>query len=390
MVTMERIRWSLPLSECHPAAHGGLMLDLQIDDEVVRGAEPIAGRLHRGAEKLFESRDYRSALALANRHDWFGSVSSEVGLASLVERFLGIEVPVRARWLRTLLMEYARIAHHLLWLTATLEALERGQQQPQQLGRPGSEAELISTATAAGHRARRGVLDVVESYAGARMHQMVTTIGGTRVDYGPRWLGEVTDTLATARRAAAHLREVYALDPHQLAGLAPVPASAARDFGVSGPVARASGAGFDLRLDRADDCYRELLMAGALRRVVAAAGDAQTRFLVLADQVAVSADCVQACVARLAEYDPKSAINVPLPRSIRLPEGAGYAETENPGGINGWYLESRGGTHPHRLKLRTASFNNVQTLQFALPGTPMAHLPAALFSFFLVAGDTDK
>lgn len=389
MVTMERIRWSLPLTESHPAAHGGPMLDLEIDDGVVRKAEPIAGRLHRGAEKLFESRDYRSALALANRHDWFGSFSSEVGLASLVERFLGIEVPVRARWLRTLLMEYTRIAHHLLWLSATLAALER-EQQRLRLGGPESTTELIRTATAAGRRTRRGILDVVESYTGARMHQMVTAIGGLRVDYDLEWLDEVSDTLAAATSAAELLREVYTLDPHQLAGLAPVPASAARDYGASGPVARASGAGFDLRLDRADGCYGSLAEAGALRRVVADAGDAQARFLVLADQVDVSANCVRECIARLGKCDPKAAINVPLPRSIRLPEGVGYAETENPGGINGWYLESQGGTHPHRLKLRTASFNNAQTLGVALPGTPIAHLPAALFSFFLVAGDIDK
>ena len=93
MNTMERIRWELPRSNRHPAAAGGLMLELEVADGRVCRADPIPGREHRGAEKLFESRDYRSLLALANRHDWLGSFTSELGLAQLLEAFLGIEVP---------------------------------------------------------------------------------------------------------------------------------------------------------------------------------------------------------------------------------------------------------------------------------------------------------
>jgi NADH-quinone oxidoreductase subunit D len=394
MVTMERIRWSLPLSVSHPAAHGGLSLALVLDGGVVCSAEPIVGRLHRGAEKLFESRDYRSALALANRHDWLGSIASEVGLATLIEQFLGIEVPPKARWLRTLVLEYTRIAHHLLWLTTTLQALESDrvdlahERADCELGR--ADCELIHEAVRVGKSARGRILDLVEGYTGARMHHMVTAIGGLRVDYGPLWLDEVAGSLAEAGSAARLLREAYARDDFGLAGLAVIPNATARDFGASGPLARASGVGFDVRLDRPDDCYVQLRDCGALHRVVSSDGDAKARFLLLTEQIDVSVACVQECVVRLAEFDPSAALNVQLPRSIRLPEGQGYAETENPAGINGWYLVSRGGTHPYRLKLRTASFNNAQTLPVALTGTQIAQLPAALYSFFLVAGDTDK
>ncbi|MCB0916340.1 MAG: NADH-quinone oxidoreductase subunit D [Actinobacteria bacterium] len=375
---MERIRWELPRSNRHPAAAGGLMLELEVADGQVCRADPIPGREHRGAEKLFESRDYRSLLALANRHDWLGSFTSELGLAQLLEAFLGIEVPERARWIRTLLAEYTRMAHHLLWLSSTLAELT-GPASPQAMG-----------PVRTGHLARRLVLDGIESYSGTRMHPMLVAIGGLRADYPDGWLHEVQRSLPPVLDAAAVLRETYLAEDLGLTGLAPLSRSAAWDYSTSGPVARASGVGFDLRLDRPDECYQALIDAGSLRRVESTAGDAQTRLLVLTEQLAVSADCVRQCTEVLAEFDDGEPVNVDLPRSIRLPEGHGYAETENPGGINGWYLVSRGGTHPYRVKLRTGSYNNAAAMAAALPGTTLEQLPAAVFSFLLLAGDVDK
>ncbi len=383
MEAMERNRWALPLSSSSPAAPGGPLFELTVEADVVVDAEVIPGRLHRGAEKLFESRDYRSLLALANRHDWLGSFSSELGLAQLIERFSGIEVPARARWLRTLLAEYSRIAHHLLWLSSGLE-------QPPQTSVSAADVDDPSTHVTVGYQARQRVLDVVEAYCGTRMHPMAVAIGGMRADYAPDWLVEVQRSLDEIGAATASLRHVYSAEAPWLGGLAVLPEDAAWHYSASGPVARASGVRFDLRLDDPDDCYAELAADGSLRRVAFDAGDARARMWVLVEQLEVSVECVRACIERLQRMDPTAPVNVTLPRSIRVPEGQGYAETENPAGLNGWYLVSRGGTHPYRLKLRTASYNNAQALAAALPGTPLPLMPAAVHSFFLIAGDIDK
>src|SRR5438309_4535788 len=102
----------------HPATHGVLRLALTLDGELILRADPVIGYMHRGAEKLFEARDYRQILVLTNRHDWLSSFSNELGLVLAVERMLGIEVPVRAVWLRTLLAELNRVLSHLMFLGA--------------------------------------------------------------------------------------------------------------------------------------------------------------------------------------------------------------------------------------------------------------------------------
>src|ERR1700754_4329001 len=100
----------------HPSTHGVLRLRLVLDGERVRSAEPIVGYMHRGAEKLFEVRDYRQIIVLANRHDWLSAFSNELGVVLAVERLMGIEVPERAVWLRTALAELNRVLNHLMFL----------------------------------------------------------------------------------------------------------------------------------------------------------------------------------------------------------------------------------------------------------------------------------
>lgn len=370
MGTMERIRWSLPLSTRHPAGHGGPLFDLTVDEAVVVDAEVVPGRLHRGAEKLFESRDYRAVLALANRHDWLGSFGSELSLAQLLEASLGIAVPARAAWLRTLLAEATRISHHLLWLAASAEEF------------------IAPGAGRVGLAARRDVVDRLEEYTGVRMHPTVVRIGGLRADCEASWPAAMVTSTADAVQIAADLAADLTDPAAGMVGLAVLTPEDAWDFATSGPVARASGVALDLRLDRPDECYGALADAGQLTAVVRGDGDAATRFEVLAAQVAVSAACVQGCAQQLAELT--GPVQVPLPRSIRVPEGTAYHAGENPGGINGWLLVSRGGPMPYRLKLRTSSYNNAAALAAALPGTELASLPAAVSSFFLLAGDIDK
>jgi NADH-quinone oxidoreductase subunit D len=160
-------------------------------------------------------------------------------------------------------------------------------------------------------------------------------------------------------------------------------------YGVTGPIARASGVDADLRRDEPYLAYDELLRDGVLRVVTRSDGDCFGRFALLLEQVKVSLDLVDACLDRLASM-PAGPVNVRLPKILKVPEGQTYTWTENPLGINGYYLVSRGDKTPWRLKLRSASFNNISVLPEMLPGTIVADMIAILGSMFFVVGDIDK
>ncbi|MGB5936225.1 MAG: NADH-quinone oxidoreductase subunit D, partial [Ornithinimicrobium sp.] len=159
---------------------------------------------------------------------------------------------------------------------------------------------------------------------------------------------------------------------------------------VSGPIARASGVDLDLRRDDPYLAYGELFAPGGPGRVVTReAGDAKARLEVLLEQVQVSLDLATRCVEVIRDL-PDGPINQRLPKVLKVPAGEHYFASENPLGFNGYYLVSRGDKVPWRLKLRSASFNNVQVLSQLLPGTVVADMVAILGSTFFVVGDVDK
>jgi NADH-quinone oxidoreductase subunit D len=358
----------------HPATHGVLRLRLLLDGERIVQAEPVIGYMHRGAEKLFEVRDYRQILVLANRHDWLSAFANELGVVFAVERMLGMEVPVRAVWARTLLAELNRVLNHLMFLGS----------YPLEIG--------AITPVFYAFREREAIQAVMEEISGGRMHFMFNRVGGLKDDLPAGWSGRVRSTVADVRRRLPALRnlvlgnEIFAA---RTQGVGVLTAEQVLQYGVSGPIARASGVAMDLRLDEPYLAYAELAASGALRRVTRTTGDCYARFEVLADQVDVSLDVADACLDRL-ESLPPGPINVRLPKVVKAPEGHTYAWTENPLGINGYYLVSRGEKTPWRLKLRSASFNNVQVLPELLQGALLADMVAVLGSMFFVVGDVDK
>jgi NADH-quinone oxidoreductase subunit D len=172
-----------------------------------------------------------------------------------------------------------------------------------------------------------------------------------------------------------------------LRGTGVLTAGVAAAHGVSGPVARACGLDLDLRRDEPYLAYGDLDFGShALPVVIATAGDSHARVDCLLRQVHVSLDVVDACLDAM----PAGAVNVRLPKTVRAPEGATYAWTENPLGLQGYYVVSRGATTPWRLAMRTASFNTASVLPALLPGTHLRDVAAVLGTLFLVAGDIDK
>lgn len=342
---------TLELGTHHPSTHGSLRLRLVLDGDTVVAAEPLVGALHRGAEKLFEVRDYRQVLMLANRHDWLSAFNNEVGVALAVERMLGMEVPPRATWLRTLLCEVNRALSHLMFL---------GFLDP------------------AWVRARAPLQHVLEEATGGRVHVVYTRVGGLHEDVPEGWTGRCAAALDDLERS---------LDPRpaveHLAGLGRLTRLTALQYGVSGPVARDAGLDVDLRRDDPYLAYCEL---PAIPPYTGGRGDAAGRFLALFDSLRLAVRLAKECLARL----PDGPVNLRLPKNLRVPEGSAYAWTEAPSGTAGYYLVSRGATTPWRLAMRTPGFNNVAALPAVLPGSRVQDLPAVLASLFFVVGDVDK
>ncbi|WP_405439260.1 NADH-quinone oxidoreductase subunit D [Streptomyces avidinii] len=356
----------------HPSTHGVLRLRLVLDGERIVSAEPVVGYMHRGAEKLFEARDYRQIVMLANRHDWLSAFSNELGVVMAVERMLGMEVPERAVWMRTLLAELNRVLNHLMFLGS----------YPLELGG--------ITPIFHAFREREELQAVMEEISGGRMHYMFNRVGGLKEDLPAGWLGRARAAIADVRTRMdvydklVHGNEIFRA---RTRGVGVLSAEAVHAYGVSGPIARASGVDFDLRRDEPYLAYGEL--QDVLKVITRTEGDCLARFECLLDQTHNALDLAVACLDRMDALPP-GPVNQRLPKVLKAPEGHTYAWTENPLGINGYYLVSKGEKTPYRLKLRSASYNNIQALAVLLPGQLVADMVAILGSLFFVVGDIDK
>ena len=353
----------------HPSTHGVLRLKLTLDGERVLNADPIIGYMHRGAEKLFEVRDYRQIIVLANRHDWLSAFSNELGVVLAVERLMGMEVPERAIWLRTALAELNRVLNHLMFLGS----------YPLEIG--------AITPVFYAFRERETIQGVLEEISGGRMHYMFNRVGGLKEEAPAGWTSRARYAIDAVRGRMKDIDNLIRRNEIFMArtvGVGVLTPEAAAAYGASGPVARACGLDFDLRRDEPYLAYGQLEVPVVTRQT----GDCHARFECLLDQVYVSLDLASQCLDRVDQLT--GPVNVRLPKVVKAPEGHTYAGTENPLGINGYYLVSRGEKTPWLLKLRTASYSNVQALVSLLPGCLVPDLIAILGSMFFVVGDIDK
>src|SRR5690606_19005271 len=251
----------------HPSTHGVLRLKLVLDGELISRAEPVIGYMHRGAEKLFEARDYRQIIVLANRHDWLSAFSNELGVVLAVERMLGMEVPERAVWLRTLLAELNRVLNHLMFLGS----------YPLELGG--------ITPIFYAFREREELQHVMEEVSGGRMHYMFNRVGGLKEDLPAGWTTRARAAVADVRSRMGRFddlvlgNEIFRGRTRDVGVLSP---EAVHAYGVSGPIARASGVDFDLRRDEPYLAYGEL--GDVLKVVTREEGDCLARFECLLEQ----------------------------------------------------------------------------------------------------------
>jgi len=339
-----------------------MQLRLELDDDVIVAADPQIGLLNRSVEKLFEARDYRQLMMLANRHDWVAPFASEVGVALTLEEVVGITAPECATWTRTLLLELTRISAALLFIGAAL----------------GDEATLAL---------RESFVELQEFATGNRVHPMFARIGGIAQAVTPEWLSKVREVAENTRRDYSRIANSVQAYAHARAGIAVLTKDDARAFGATGPIGGASGVSIDLRRQRPYLAYAEL--ADLLPVPGHHDGDLASRYLAMLDEIMPSLSMVDACADHVTSMGD-AAVNVTLPKVVKAPEGTYYGQIDSPTGLSGYLLVSTAEKAPWRFKLRTPSFAHAQALTTALVGCPVDHLEDALMSFFLVTGDIDR
>jgi NADH-quinone oxidoreductase subunit D len=351
----------------HPSTHGVLRVVLDLDGEVITRAQPVIGYMHRGPEKLAEYRDARQVLVLMNRHDWLSAFNNELGWTIAVERLLGLEIPDRAQWIRTMMAEWNRILNHLMFMGSY--PLELGAMTP--LFFSFIEREMIQ--------------NLMESATGARMHHSYARVGGLKDDLPRGFVKQAREVLAHVRKK---LRDLDALVMGneiihaRTRGVGIIPAEMAIAYGCSGPTLHASGVPMDPRKDEPYEKYAEVEFDIPVGRT----GDSYDRLWVLVQRMHESCRIIEQCLDRL----PAGAYRVEkMPKKISL-EGEIYVRTENPLGLMGYYVVGNGKKQPYRLKMRTASFSNVSVLPAMLPGTLVPDLISILGSIFFVVGDVDR
>jgi len=350
----------------HPSTHGVLRLVLELDGEKIRHAEPVIGYMHRAAEKLVEVRDHRQTLVLMNRHDWLSAFNNELGWCLAVEQLAGIEVPERARWIRTMMAEWNRILSHLMFMGS----------YPLELG--------AMTPMFYVFREREMIQDLMEAATGARMHHSYARVGGLKDDLPRGFLKQSAQTLKYMRKKLRDYQNLIMgndIIAARTKGIGILPPEVAVAYGTSGPVLHGSGVPMDPRKDQPYEKYDEV----EFEVPVGETGDCYDRLSVLFRRMHQSCNIVEQCMDKLpgGEYIAKK---VPT----KIPEGEVYVRTENPLGLMGYYLIGTNQEYPYRLKMRTASFSNVSVLPWMLRDQLVPDLIAILGSVFFVVGDIDK
>ena len=345
----------VPFGPQHPVLAEPIQLELTLRDEVVVDVVPGLGYVHRGIEVASEQRTFSEDLPLLERICGICSVAHAVAYAQAVEAIAGVEIPRRARLLRTFWFELTRIHSHLLWLGLAADAI-------------GFEALFQSC-----WRIRERVLDLFDLTAGNRVILGVVALGGVRRDLPLSMQPAVSEPLDDVERGLAELapfvvgNEATAL---RLAGVAHIDQEEAESLGLVGPTARASGVRADVRTS-GYAAHDEL----SLEPVVEQAGDALARTVVRWRELFDSLRLCREAVNRLRGLPWQLAVSVP--RRLR---GEATSRVEAPRGELFYYIAADGEAHPSRVRVRTPTFANLAAVVRMLPGTQLAAVPVGLLS----------
>jgi NADH-quinone oxidoreductase subunit D len=411
--------YTLNFGPQHPAAHGVLRLVLELDGEVIQRADPHIGLLHRATEKLAESKTYIQSLPYMDRLDYVSMMANEQAYCLTIEKMMGIDVPMRAQYIRVMFAEITRLLNHLMWL-----------------GAHGLDCGAMNVLIYA-FREREDLFDMYEAVSGARMHAAYFRPGGVyrdlpdtmaqyRVskiknaktiamlnenrsgslldfieDFCKRFPGNVDDyeTLLTDNR----------IWKQRTVGIGVVTPERALNLGFTGPMLRGCGIGWDLRKTQPYDAYAQM----DFDVPVGTNGDTYDRYLVRIEEMRQSNRIIQQCVAWLRvnpgpvitdnhKVAPPSRVDMKsnmeelihhfklFTEGFSVPEGEAYAAVEHPKGEFGIYIVSDGANKPYRLKIRAPGFSHLAALDEMARGHMIADAVAVIGTMDIVFGEIDR
>ncbi len=376
----------------HPSTHGVLRLLLELDGETVINCIPDIGFLHTGIEKNMEAKTYQKAEVMSDRLDYLNTVGNTLAYSLAVEKLVDLDVPARAQAIRVILTELTRFQSHLVWL-----------------GTSALDLAAMSMFLYC-FREREYILDVMEMCSGQRMMTTYIRPGGLWRDVPVEFEAAVRNILKTFPRRVDEYEALLTRNPLMLDrtyGIGKLTPEECLNFGVTGPMLRASGVKWDLRKDRPYSGYEQYEFEVPTRTE----GDVYARYLVRLEEMRQSLRIVGQALDKLP-MGPVRSTNykfVPPPRSeigismealihhfklwtegFEAPRGAIYSAVESPRGELGVYLESDGGPKPYRIHWRTPSFDNLQSLPLMSKGVLVADLVAIIGSVDIVLGDVDR
>jgi NADH-quinone oxidoreductase subunit D len=367
-VELETEGMTLNIGPQHPATHGTLRIIARLDGEQVVWAEPSAGYMHRGYEKLTEVRTYPQVTALVNRIDWLGSFANEVPFILAAEKLMGVEAPPRAQHIRTILFELSRIANVSLFL-----------------GDLGVQMGAVTPVFFA-FRDREYVLNLIEAATGGRFHPNFDRIGGLKDDLPAGFIDETRIVMRKLRKFCDEIENLLfgnEIFQSRTRGIGVIPKDVALQYGLSGANLRASGVDWDLRRDQS------LPMAwdkADWKVITHPDGDSFARCWVRLQETRESTKIVE----QLLDTIPAGPVMTKVPKIIKVPEGEAYVSTENPLGEMGYYVVSQGDLGPFRVKIRSASFNNISIVPWLLKGVYVPDIITILASLYFILGDIDR
>ena len=367
-VELETEGMTLNIGPQHPATHGTLRIIARLDGEQVVWAEPSCGYMHRGYEKLTEVRTFPQVTSLINRIDWLGSFANEVPFILAAEKLMNVEAPPRAQWIRTILFELSRIANVSLFL-GDLSV---------QLG--------AITPVFLAFRDREYVLNLIESATGGRFHPNFDRIGGLKDDLPAGWIDETKVVMKKLRNFCDEIETLLfgnEIFQSRTRGIGVIPRDVALQYGLSGANLRASGVDWDLRRDQTIPLVYDKI---DFKVWTHPDGDSFARCWVRLQETREATKIVD----QLLEGIPSGPVMAKVPKIIKVPEGEAWVSTENPLGEMGYYVVSRGDLGPFRVKIRSASFNNISITPWLLRGVYVPDIITILASLYFILGDIDR
>ena len=366
----ETVDMNINIGPQHPATHGVFRMVLTLDGEVVKDLDAYIGYLHRGAEKLSENLDYRGALGFQDRTDYLAAMNCEWAYVNTVEQLAGIEVPERVEYLRLILAELNRILSHFMFMGAF-----------------GTDVGFFATSFMWAFRERERIQDLFESVCGDRMMYNYYRVGGMAWDPPETFVEDTRWVLGQIDIGIQDIEELMKENEIIIARCRDVGTLSAEDainFGVTGPMLRASGVAFDLRVDEPYSIYDRF----EWEIPVGEKGDAYDRFLVRLEEMKQSRSIVAQALDQMPSDGPIMAEN--LPKAIRPAPAEIYWRQENPRGEYGIYMVSDGTDQPWRMKVRSPCFHNLSSLRHQSVGQYLADAIVALGSIDIVLGEVDR